>query len=159
MRSNSPALSLLFPALFVLLVVGGSPAAGQEAGPVFVGSAACRECHEDQYESFKKNSKKAHAWDSVKIMARKLTPEELKGCYDCHTTGHGKTGGFVSFEKTPHLADVGCETCHGPGSEHAETGDKEKITRKPDVKVCESCHNAERIENFNFKPLIYSGAH
>jgi hypothetical protein len=132
--------------------------AGSEAA-TFVGSAACRQCHDKEYENFSRYSKKAHSRENVEKMRAKLTREELEECYHCHTTGHGKKGGFVSYEKTPQLGDVGCETCHGPGGAHAESGDPAAVTRKPDVDSCLVCHNAERIKNFNFRPLRYSGAH
>lgn len=124
----------------------------------FVGTKACADCHETEYENFKKHSKKAKSWKSIEIMSSDLTPEEQRGCYECHTTGYGK-GGFVSIEQTPHLADVGCETCHGPGAAHADSGDPDEITRTPAIEDCETCHNSSRVEDFNFKPLIYSGAH
>lgn len=133
---------------------GASGAAAQD----YIGSAACGDCHVEQYENFTKYSKKAGSRHSVEIMASDLTPEEQRGCYDCHTTGYGK-GGFVDYETTPHLADVGCETCHGPGGEHADMGDPELITLTPELETCTACHNAERVEDFNFKPLIFSGAH
>ncbi len=126
---------------------------------VYVGSEACADCHEVEYNNYKKFSKKAHSSKSVKIMASDLDPDELEECFVCHTTGYGKPGGFVSFEQTPKLADAGCEVCHGPGSLHAEDGDPELIKRKMGIKDCEVCHNAERVSNFNFKPLIFGGAH
>ncbi|WP_432738042.1 multiheme c-type cytochrome [Maridesulfovibrio sp. FT414] len=125
----------------------------------YVGSEACKECHEQEYSNYTRFSKKAHSSKSVKIMASDLDPEELNECFACHATGYGKPGGFVSFQETPHLADAGCEVCHGPGSLHAADGDPELIKRKMTVEECESCHNAERVENFNFKPLIFGGAH
>ncbi|WP_415517725.1 MAG: multiheme c-type cytochrome [Desulfovibrio aminophilus] len=125
----------------------------------FVGSKACGQCHEGEYSRFSKYSKKAHSWKSIAVMRKKLTPQELQGCYDCHTTGHGKPGGFVSIEKTPDLADVGCETCHGPGSVHAASGDPKDIQRTPTLEGCQTCHNAERVADFRFKPLIAAGAH
>ncbi len=125
----------------------------------FVGSRACADCHAEEYERFEKNSKKAHSWDRLATMASKLTKEELEGCYECHTTGYGK-GGFVSHEKTPHLADVGCETCHGPGGDHVDAGgDPEAIHKTPDLATCTGCHNEARVGAFGFKPLIHSGAH
>lgn len=66
----------------------------------YVGTAECKNCHEKQYENFTKFAKKAHSAKSVKIMASDLTEAELAGCYGCHTTGYGKPGGFVSYEKT-----------------------------------------------------------
>ena len=137
--------------------VDAKPNAASEAA--YLGSAACRQCHEQEHDNFIKYSKKAHSRKNVEKMRPKLTKEELAGCYSCHTTGYGKTGGFVSYEKTPQLGDVGCETCHGPGSVHADSGEASAITRKPDVESCLVCHNAERIQNFNFRPLRYSGAH
>ena len=126
---------------------------------VYVGSEACKECHEVEYSNYKKFSKKAHSSESVKIMASDLDDDELKECFACHSTGYGKPGGFVSFEETPKLANAGCEVCHGPGSLHVEDGDPDLIKRKMTIKECEVCHNAERVNNFNFKPLIFGGAH
>ncbi|WP_051676961.1 cytochrome c family protein [Maridesulfovibrio frigidus] len=125
----------------------------------FVGSEACAECHEKEFLNYSKYSKKAHSSTSIKIMSSDLDQDEVEECYACHATGYGKPGGFVSFEETPHLADAGCEVCHGPGSLHAEDGDPDLIKAKMDIADCETCHNAARVENFNFKPLIYGGAH
>jgi hypothetical protein len=127
------------------------------AASSYVGSAACQPCHAGEYEKFQKYSKKAKSWKSVATMAPKLTPEELRGCYECHVTGYGK-GGFVDYAATPQFADVGCETCHGPGAAHADSGDPSLIG-KPTMATCEGCHNASRVRSFGFKPLLHSGAH
>ena len=126
----------------------------------YVGTAACKDCHEEQHENFTKYAKKAHSDRSIKVMASDLTEDELEGCYGCHATGYGQPGGFVSYEKTPHLADAGCEVCHGPGYEHVESGgDSELIKGKLTMDDCVGCHNEERVKAFNFKPLLYGGAH
>lgn len=126
----------------------------------YVGSTACRDCHTKEYESYATYSKKAHSSQSIKIMAKKLTPEELRGCFACHTTGYGQPGGFESFEKTPDLANAGCEVCHGPGDAHiASGGDPAFIKSKLAMSECERCHNPERVRNFNFKPMLFAGAH
>ena len=125
----------------------------------YIGSAECKTCHENEYANFIEYSKKAHTRHSVEKMLPKLTQNELQSCFVCHTTGYSQPGGFVSYEKTPALGDVGCETCHGPGALHAEYGDPDAITRQPTVDSCYVCHNAERIQNFRFTPLRYSGAH
>lgn len=124
----------------------------------YVGSAACGECHETEHGRFMQYSKKAKSWESIAVMAPKLTRAEQQECYECHTTGY-KKGGFVSYEETPELSDVGCETCHGPGAAHAENGDPELIKRKPEPQECVVCHSASRINDFGFKPLVNSGAH
>lgn len=126
----------------------------------FLGSDACQECHPDQFETYSKYSKKAHSSHSVQIMASDLTTEEVSTCYACHTTGYGQPGGFVSFEETPALANAGCEVCHGPGSAHVEAGgDPSLIKGKLSMADCETCHSPERVRSFNFKPMLFAGAH
>ncbi|MCG8532689.1 MAG: cytochrome c family protein [Desulfovibrionales bacterium] len=144
---------IVLAALLLILCVPLSAASAE-----YVGSAKCGECHEEEHGRFMKYSPKAHSWESIKVMAPKLTTEEQQECYECHTTGY-KKGGFVSYEETPELADVGCETCHGPGAAHAEDGDPELISRKPDPEDCVVCHSAARVNDFGFKPLVNSGAH
>ncbi len=135
-------------------------AVGETNSEQYVGSKACAECHDVEYGNFEKYSKKAHSGESVRIMQGDLTKEELEECYECHMTGFGKPGGFVSFDETPDMAQAGCETCHGPGYEHVESGgDPDLIKGKLVLADCEGCHNAERVSVFNFKPLMYGGAH
>lgn len=150
-------------ALVFFWLVAGASWAGPgltQTTPVYVGSRACAECHPDEYENFSNYAKKANSAHSVQIMASDLTPEELKECYDCHTTGYGKPGGFVSFEETPELGHAGCEVCHGPGGEHMDMGgDPSLIKRDLSLADCEHCHNEDRVKSFNFKPLLHGGAH
>ncbi|GAB6037025.1 cytochrome c family protein [Fundidesulfovibrio butyratiphilus] len=144
--------------VFIVAVCSAATVAHAK-GRYYVGSARCAECHEEQYKNFTKYSKKANSWETLSLMLPKLTSEEVKQCYKCHTTGYGQQGGFVSRQETPDMAQVGCETCHSPGSEHCDTGEKSSIVRRPSEKVCTECHNSQRVESFRFKPLLYSGAH
>ena len=130
-----------------------------EESKTYVGSKACESCHSNEFASFSKNAKKAHSFKSVQIMASKLDQAELRECYACHTTGYGKPGGFVSMEKNPELANAGCEVCHGPGSLHAQSGDKADIKAKLDISDCAGCHSQDRIKSFDFKPMLFGGAH
>ena len=134
-----------------------SSAAAEEA--VYVGAEACLECHADQYDRFMGHSKKSSSYTSIERMAGKLTPQELKECYACHTTGYGKPGGFRSEQETPHLKNTSCEVCHGPGSLHVESEDPADLIETIQVEDCLICHNAERVGEFRFKPLLYGGAH
>ena len=154
-----PALVLYFSAALCSVAPAAETRKGPDPSATYIGTAACQQCHEQEHSNFVKFSKKAHSRKNVEKMRNKITREELEGCYSCHTTGYGEKSGFTSYDKTPQLGDVGCETCHGPGSVHAESGDAAAITRKPSVDSCLVCHNAERIQNFNFRPLRYSGAH
>jgi hypothetical protein len=124
----------------------------------YVGSETCKECHDQQYNNFLKYSKKAHSFDSIKKMEEKLSIEEYQACFECHTTGYNKKGGFVSEVKTPGLKNPGCEVCHGPGSLHVDTEDPDDIVRVT-MESCNACHSGDRIEAFDFKPLLFGGAH
>ncbi|HUU39385.1 MAG TPA: cytochrome c family protein [Desulfatiglandales bacterium] len=153
---NIPLVCLLVAPLISAFVYAS---ARGETGKTYVGSEVCRECHENEYTQFTKFAKKSHSFQSVKKMAKGLTQQEVEGCFQCHTTGYGKPGGFQSETETPHLKNTGCEVCHNAGSLHAETGDPEDIKGDLTAKDCEVCHNSERVADFNYKPLIYGGAH
>ncbi|NVM20940.1 MAG: cytochrome C [Desulfobacterales bacterium] len=125
----------------------------------YVGSQACQDCHETEYENFTAYAKKAHSYESIKVMKKGLTEAEFRACFQCHTTGYKKPGGFRSEHETPNLKNAGCEVCHGPGSLHVETEKPEHIKGSLTLRDCEYCHSSERVAAFNYKPLIYGGAH
>lgn len=147
-------------ALVFLCAVGAAKVEAEETA-TYVGSKVCAECHDEEFASYSANAKKAHSYESVEMMERRgrLTDEEFKECLHCHSTGYGKPGGFVSVETTPDLKDAGCEVCHGPGSKHAESGEPEDIKGTLTMADCETCHNADRVNSFRFRPLIYGGGH
>lgn len=147
---------ILFLTVLIYLALLHSAFASDKS---YVGTLACKECHPDQYESFMAYSKKATSFNDIKKMEKKLTPEEYRGCFKCHTTGYGQAGGFTSESSTPDLKNPGCEVCHGPGSIHVETQDTEDIVRTMAMEDCRECHNAARVKDFDFKPLLYSGGH
>lgn len=128
-------------------------------GATYVGSEACGQCHPDEYARYSTHSKKARSSRHVTQMAGDLKPFELAKCFECHATGYGQPGGFVSLDATPHLANAGCEVCHGAGSLHAESGDPSFIKGRLSLKDCERCHNTERVAAFGYKPLLHAGAH
>jgi len=145
--------------IVVLVSLTEFPALAGAVENQFAGSAKCGQCHEKEFNKFKTFSKMSQSWAAIKIMASDLSDDELEKCYRCHTTGYGQ-GGFVSYEKTPHLAEVGCECCHGPGVRHIEEdGNPALIKRLPAVSDCTKCHNPEMIRSRHFKQLIHSGAH
>ena len=153
--------------LFVLLVVVTSFAITlplQLAEPLqripeYVGSEACRSCHKTEYENFTKFAKKAKSFEAIERMQKGLSEEEIKGCYNCHTTGYGRPGGFISLEQTPSMKNTGCEVCHGPGKTHIKTKSPRDIKRHLSKEDCEVCHTQERVKAFRYKPLIHGYAH
>ena len=78
------------------------------------------------------------SWD-VKSKAWKATPaaDGATQCVGCHATGY-------DVEKKTYVeAGVGCEACHGPGSEHiAKPGKDSALSAKQLGMVCGSCHSA-----------------
>lgn len=119
--------------LLLLLILGIFVTHGLTSSsdaPAYVGSKACKSCHSDAYNSWKK-TKLASALDSLKAgnaleVKKKMGIDPTKDfsadpqCVKCHTTGYGEKGGFVSLSKTPDLAGIGCEVCHGPGEHYVK---------------------------------------
>jgi hypothetical protein len=148
--------------LFTVLMVGFAcsfPTVGMAQEKEFVGSDSCKECHEGEYKRFMTYAKKAGSFGNIKKMETKLTPDEFKSCFECHTTGYEQKGGFISEQETPGMKNPGCEVCHGPGSLHVESGYPENIQGKVQLETCNRCHSSDRIEVFDFKPLLFGGAH
>lgn len=143
----------------ILLIGSFCITASFAADNVYIGSEACKECHDKEYSTYITYAKKAKSFASIKKMEKKLTQAEYKACFECHTTGYGEPGGFVSEEKTPTLKNAGCEVCHGPGGLHAESEDPDLIVRDVSMENCNTCHSNDRIEAFDFKPLLFGGAH
>jgi hypothetical protein len=81
----------------------------------YVGSAACRECHPQAFQTWEK-SPHARAFKSLVGPAADADPH----CVGCHTIGFGKPGGYLRAYTDTKLTDVGCESCHGPASEHLD---------------------------------------
>jgi hypothetical protein len=145
-----------------------------ETNGKFIGSQKCESCHETAYHIWKK-SKHAVAYETLAKLdpPRNFDPE----CVSCHVIGWNPekyfpyTSGFESFSKTPHLAGVGCEDCHGPGEKHTaaespggqvELRDKYRkavqITKEESKRrQCTTCHDLDNSRDFEFDaywPLI-----
>ena len=82
----------------------------------------CADCHATAAKIWEKTPH-SHAYktlvDATHPSNRQYDPE----CIVCHTIGFGYQSGFASAEKTPKLKNVGCESCHGPGSLHSNSPD------------------------------------
>jgi hypothetical protein len=50
--------------------------------------------------------------------------------------------------------EVGCESCHGPGSNHAKAPAKTNIARGVDPKTCVGCHDRENSPQFDYDTYV-----
>ena len=105
------------------------------------GNAACASCHKDDCKTWEKSGH-AQAWET--LTARGFAVDAY--CQQCHTTGFGLPGGFVSALRSPSLRSVGCENCHGPSLAHV----REPRTRTPFAArdQCSRCHDRENSPHF-----------
>lgn len=124
----------------------------------YVGNEACFPCHEESAEAWKK-SPHAHAWPTlVKDEEQRGWPITLSpDCVSCHVVGFARRTGFRSAAATPHLREVGCEECHGPGAEHVRRmqadpwQEQRAIDRAADGGLhCQRCHDTERQTQGHF---------
>ncbi len=111
------------------------------AGLAFTGSLSCKPCHESAYEKWSTTGH-AKALDALKKVGSDRDPE----CVICHVIGMEYESGFVTEARTPHLAGVGCENCHGPGSAHVLSAGQ-TATAQPKT-ACVKCHTPEQSSGF-----------
>lgn len=116
------------------------PAAARAA---YVGAEVCKDCHGNLHAQW---SQTAHAKKALATLER-IGQNNNAVCLRCHTTGFGVRNeagdlvGYVNQEQTPHLANVQCESCHGPGGEHVARPSADNIQKSLDAEVCGTCHN------------------
>ncbi len=141
------------------------------SGYRFVGSKACADCHEDEFDIWK-DSTHSHATHSLthpperKEIARHFDPE----CLSCHVTGWSPQkffpfeSGYLDLVKSKLMHNVGCENCHGPGSAHVaaendeiDTTDEKleelrkhmTLSLKDAQKTCLKCHDLDNSPDFH----------
>ena len=122
-----------------------TPRDQQNTGPKFVGTAACKTCHINEWKSWKE-TKHAHAYHTLEVAGHETDPE----CLTCHTVGFGVSSGFLSVEETPNHVDVGCENCHGAGSTHVEHPEQKGYGTIKKT-FCVTCHTTENSPKFDIE--------
>ncbi len=110
--------------------------------PHYVGSKVCGTCHH-AISAFVKKTRHSIAFETLEKEKRQFEAN----CFECHTTGYKKPGGFTNIFTAKNLLDVQCEACHGPASRHVldSTVKLKKPTSKND---CISCHDSDNDDNF-----------
>lgn len=133
--------------------------------PEYAGSDSCQACHAHAYKVWK-NSPHSHAFNTLEKSQHPSLRQYDGECLVCHTVGFKYKGGFVNEKETPDLKDVGCESCHGPASEHVRKPgnlemrkaiNKFKYLPNQHVRVlqidnfCQSCHDLENDNKWELR--------
>jgi predicted CXXCH cytochrome family protein len=105
--------------------------------PTYAGAATCVECHETYHTDWS-GTRHAGAFNTLVEDGEADNP----ACYPCHTLGFGSPSGFLDIETTPHLANVQCENCHGPGSQHNIDPARVPLSVDLDSNLCGQCHQS-----------------
>jgi hypothetical protein len=123
----------------------------------YVGSRSCKLCHDYEYGKWlassqvfipglskqaSTDSRHANAFATLEKVGSDYDPE----CVICHVVGMQFQSGFISPTKTPELKDVGCENCHGPGSEHLRS--LGAVETSGPISTCTDCHTPEHSAEY-----------
>jgi YVTN family beta-propeller protein len=144
-------------------IASAAPAVTPAApGPKFTGPYACGACHQGEKSGYQVSlwqlGPHARAYASLSTpkaaeVARELgvtgDPQSAVACLRCHATGAGPGAAAAA---TFQLSDgVGCESCHGAGSEHAAADGKVKTGLRPVTEaVCAECHSGPHGGHLDF---------
>ncbi len=149
----------------------------------YVGANACKPCHlaTSTGAAYKIWQESAHAKAfatlatpaAMEIAKKKgiADPQKDEKCVKCHDTAFGVAAAQLAPTFKPGEG-VGCEVCHGPGSEYKTMQVMKDIKAgkvkgetlglvKPDEKLCVKCHNTEspNYKEFNFAEFSKKIAH
>jgi hypothetical protein len=124
----------------------------------------CALCHDPNFQQWKKTG---HATFFSRAIDGGAGTHYGESCIECHTVGYDKepsavNGGFddvqaqlgwvfpttlqagnwqdmkTNYTPLAHKANIQCESCHGPGSQHV--GVKENIAMSLEASACAYCH-------------------
>jgi hypothetical protein len=122
---------------------------GVKTAALYVGSESCANCHPSAAKTWH-SSGHGHAFATLVKRQADADPN----CLGCHTVGFGSPSGYRREFHADRLINVGCESCHGPGSVHvaqrqqgAVDGGKFRTLGSGD---CQKCHHGEFSRPFDF---------
>ncbi|MFA3783023.1 T9SS type A sorting domain-containing protein [Melioribacteraceae bacterium 4301-Me] len=132
---------------------------------------ACVDCHNgtDSYYPWRSNlidkwQQTGHATMFQRGLDGEVSSHYSESCIKCHTTGYDKEAANDGFDDFPFVfpttlqpgtydamvqqypdamlrANIQCESCHGPGSEHYGYIENSRMVASLDVAVCAYCHD------------------
>ena len=109
----------------------------------YISANTCQSCHEQEYLQWSA-TRHAFAYQTLLKKERYFDPN----CVSCHTTGYGYTTGFQIGDQDSTLKGAQCETCHGPGKQHAGNPKKTNIRSGKDTSLCIQCHDTKHSPGF-----------
>lgn len=146
-------------------------------GAKYVGSERCGQCHQHAYDVWEK-SPHSHAFKTL-ATAKDPGLRHFDGeCVSCHTVGFNYLTGFIDSGNTQkqnqRLINVGCESCHGPGSAHesnpqnvaihklmnpykSDPGAGEAVKKRWQNQLdhfCQKCHDIDNAVNWSKVPFL-----
>ena len=144
-------------------------------GPKYVGSYACGSCHQGPQMGYQlslwRMGPHAQAYAVLSTpraaeLAKKAgveDPQHAPACLKCHSTGGAEGAAATTYDR---MEGVGCESCHGPGSEYMpETVMRDKAAaaraglRPVTEKTCLGCHTSNHEKPFRFAEAKAKIAH
>lgn len=179
---NMKKIAVIWIVLLFCLIAYSTTASARRAK--YVGNLGCK-CHKPNQDDW---AKSAHgkAFEILLLKGRSKQAKKAlrkagldykkdyskdEKCLPCHTVGYDEPGGYEDKDSKAGLVGVGCEMCHGPGSEyrhiHKEKGTPEdspdgKVYTRAEIKaagqqfpkdgekMCRKCHD-HRDSPFNSK--------
>jgi hypothetical protein len=105
----------------------------------YVGSEVCQGCHLQAFEVWASSSH-AHSMATLRHDQQEHNPS----CLSCHYTGFGHPG--APMKST--LAKVGCESCHGPASNHIQQPQRGYGSLPASGAACVACHTVDNSPDF-----------
>ena len=149
----------------------------------YVGNKKCVGCHRNEYKAWQEDYH-SRALDDLRPGVKAEIKEKAgldphmdytadASCLACHNTGYGKAA-----DPGAELSDVGCESCHGPGSKYRNVKimNKKKYAEDreaqhalaveaglsaPTEALCVECHNEKSPtwKGFDYATMIEEVKH
>lgn len=117
--------------------------------PGIVGSATCVACHVEAGKVWQQ-TRHPLAYKAIEEVGKQYHLD----CVSCHVTGWKLPQGVCRIDQTEGRAEVGCESCHGPGSAHVANPKKGTIARVAGASTCVGCHDRENSPHFDFEQYV-----
>ena len=146
---------------------------GMDGLPIDFAAGQCALCHSANFAAW---SKTGHSTFFKRAIDGEASTHYGENCIECHTTGYDvqpaavndgfddiqkelnwtfpttlQAGNYAAllanYPKLAHRANIQCESCHGPGSNHK--GDKTSIAMSLDEAACGYCHEEAPYHNIS----------